>query len=89
MACAVLGDPSIAVVKSKNDVMKKLHGWGSLLWCNNELKKYENVKQRSIRLVFVSFSEPKGEKLLMRKVKSMEIDESIMDMISLLDKKNT
>ncbi|KRX58660.1 Structural maintenance of chromosomes protein 3 [Trichinella sp. T9] len=38
------------------------------------------------------FSEPKGEKLLMRKVKSMEIDEvhqSIMDMISLLDKKNT
>ncbi|KRX76546.1 hypothetical protein T06_16273 [Trichinella sp. T6] len=33
------------------------------------------LKQRSIWLVFVSLSEPKGEKLLMRKVKSMEIDE--------------
>ncbi|KRX51226.1 hypothetical protein T09_8257 [Trichinella sp. T9] len=45
-------------------------------------------------LISLSFNlvEPKGEKLLMRKVKSMEIDEvhqSIMDMISLLDKKNT
>ncbi|KRZ98071.1 Structural maintenance of chromosomes protein 3 [Trichinella sp. T8] len=91
--------PLNRILKSKNDVMKKLHGWGSLLWvtivfirfcifyfffilflclfylfkqleqCNNELKKYENVKTEK-HLV-----KPKGEKLLMRKVKSMEIDE--------------
>ncbi|KRX58664.1 Structural maintenance of chromosomes protein 3 [Trichinella sp. T9] len=87
------------LLRKKEDTMKKIRELGSLpsdafdkyhnlssKQCNNELKKYENVKTEK-HLV-----KPKGEKLLMRKVKSMEIDEvhqSIMDMISLLDKKNT